>query len=461
MLLPLGPLLGIERVRKVARPVTEQQFLQAPVLERRALARQPFRRQPTQPLERAPVGIGDEAAIQVFVDVGCLLGRGPREHVGPQRARQRVVRQGDVGVALHPGRVMAPALGHRRAQRLEVADDDRRLVDVDALDRQACRALRQIFGLGEQALADRGGVESVEFAGVGREVPDDQLVLVGRVSAERPHRGEATPLGRVHAGDVQEGPPRTGTDLRHHRVLAVQPEAEVPQAGLVPADQPRQADGGTHVRQRVVCRLVRQAIGRRQALELERGPPVLVARPFDALGPQRIGAAHHVEQVPAPAAVLPFAGIGVHQVAPEQMARHLVVEADGVVAHAHRARRRQLALDGGRERVLRQALLQAGLRQDAGQQAGFRVGQEVGRGLAVVHQRWADLVEFGIGTHAGELRRPVAPRPAPEGFVVVPVEAVFAHRPQHTSSRSRDPRQGPATRRKLAKRGRPRAVVPR
>ena len=49
-------------------------------------------------------------------------------------------------------------------------------------------------------------------------------------------------------------------------------------------------------------------------------------------------AAQHVEQIPAAAFVLPLARIRVDQVAPEQEARHLVVEADAVVAHADGAR---------------------------------------------------------------------------------------------------------------------------
>jgi hypothetical protein len=111
--------------------------------------------------------------------------------------------------------------------------------------------------------------------------------------------------------------------------------------------------------------------------------PSSLPRPLDALGPQRVGAAHHVQQVPAAAAVLPLARVGVDQVAPEQVARDLVVEADAVVAHAHRAGRAQLLLDGRGKLVLGHALLPgtaaAGCRS-AGSSRG-RAG--VGRGLAV------------------------------------------------------------------------------
>ena len=112
-------------------------------------------------------------------------------------------------------------------------------------------------------------------------------------------------------------------------------QAEIEQlAAACCADQARQRDGGAHVRQRIVRRLVHQAVGARQVLQLEARAAVLVRRPVDAFGPQRVGHAHHVEQVPAAAVVLPFARIRVDQVAPEQEARDLVVEADRVVADA-------------------------------------------------------------------------------------------------------------------------------
>jgi hypothetical protein len=136
-----------------------------------------------------------------------------------------------------------------------------------------------------------------------------------------------------------------------------------------------------------------------------------------------MGAPHDVQQVPAPAVLLPFAAVGVDQVAPEQVARHLVVEAQGVVAHADGGRPRQVALDGGGEGVLGQAVLGAVLRQDAGEQAALGVRQAVQRRPAVQHHRLADLVQFGVGAQAGELRRRVAARVGAERLVVVPEEA--------------------------------------
>ncbi|MNR29001.1 hypothetical protein D3C85_1463580 [compost metagenome] len=119
---------------------------------------------------------------------------------------------------------------------------------------------------------------------------------------------------------------------------------------------------------------------------------------------------------------MPFAGVGVDQVAPEQEAGDFVVEADRVVADADGARLGQLAFDGGGKLLLRHPEFGAALRRDAGEQAGFRRRQVVAGRLAVQHHRLADFVEFGIGADAGKLRRTVAARHGAEGFVVVPEE---------------------------------------
>jgi hypothetical protein len=72
------------------------------------------------------------------------------------------------------------------------------------------------------------------------------------------------------------------------------------------------------------------------------------------------------------------------------------------------------AFDGGREGVFGQALLQRVLRQDAGEQHAFGVGQEVGRGLAVLHHRLADLVQSASvrtpANCAGRSRRGTRPK---------------------------------------------------
>ena len=365
--------------------------------------------------------------------------------------------------------VQPPVRGALRRQRLQVGDDDRALVDVDGLDRQPGHALGQRVGAGEQAQAQRLGVQPQQLGGVVREIPDDQLVAVGRVGGQRPDQCQPAALDAVHARDMQQRPPlrlRAG-DLGLHRLLPAQAQAEVEQPRLRLAQRPRQADGGAHVRQRVMRVLVHDAVGHAQVFQPEGRPPVRMARPVHAFRPQRPGAAHHVDQIPAAAAVLPLARVGVDQVAPEQVAGELVVEAQRVVAQRDGAGPGHLGLDRGGEGVLGQALRQRLLRQDAGQQAAFRVRQVVRRGLAEVHDRRPDLAQLGVGADRGELRGTITAGIASEGLVVVPEEGeVCVGHARHLNRSGRQPRRvrthgSPPMRRKLGKRGRPWRVWPR
>ena len=284
-------------------------------------------------------------------------------------------------------------------------------------------AFGQLVLAREEALADRGRVQAQQCARVLRQVPDDDLVLVLRVRRQRPHHGQAAALHRVAARQVHERP--ADADLVEHRFLAPQLQAEVPQLRLLVLDQPRQRDGGAHVRQRIVRGLVRQAVGGGEVLQPEAGAAAIgPLGPGDAFGAQRPGGAHQVEEVPAAAAVLPLAGVGVDQVAPEQVAGEFVVKPDGVVAHTDGAGLGQQALDAGGKRGLGLALGQAFLRGDAGDQAGVGVGQVVGSGLAIGHHRLADFIQLGVGADGRKLGRPVAPHVGAKGFVVVPDEGV-------------------------------------
>ena len=94
-------------------------------------------------------------------------------------------------------------------------------------------------------------------------------------------------------------------------------QARLQQARLVLANQPGQCNRGAHIRQGIVGLLMQQTIGAGQVFELEAGRAIFFFRPHNAVRAQRIHHAHNVEQVPAPTAVLPFAGIGLDQVAPE------------------------------------------------------------------------------------------------------------------------------------------------
>ena len=130
----------------------------------------------------------------------------PFKHLRPDRAHV-----GQRSRAMAALRIAAP---HRcpsaspwRAQRLQVADHHRRLVQVHGLDRQPGRRLRA----GRRLRVNRrrrsvAAVQVAQFARVVRQVPHDHLILVGRMARQRPHDRDAAAFGREHARDVQERP---------------------------------------------------------------------------------------------------------------------------------------------------------------------------------------------------------------------------------------------------------------
>src|SRR5690606_38029577 len=153
--------------------------------------------------------------------------------------------------------------------------------------------------------------------------------------------------------------------------------------------------------------------------QLQRYSP-LFFRPLDALGPQRIGGAHQIDQVPAAVAALPLTRIRVEEVAIEAIARHLVIEAQAVVARTTGPRCRERGMHAGHELALVQALLQQTLRVDAGYQTGSRVRKDVVAGPTVDVQRLADLVQRLVGADPRHLQRTITTRIDTGGLVVVP-----------------------------------------
>ena len=111
---------------------------------------------------------------------------------------------------------------------------------------------------------------------------------------------------------------------------------------------------------------VPQAVGAGQVFQFERGAAVFFFGPLNALWAQGIDHAHDIQNVPAATAVLPFAGVGVDQVAPKQVAGDFIVKADGVVAHADGARLAEGRLDLAGKAVFAHALGQALLGGEAG-----------------------------------------------------------------------------------------------
>jgi hypothetical protein len=365
----------------------------------------------------APVVVADEAAVQVLVDVTASAGL----RAGTPAATARVM-SGPAAAM----RACARPCSRSSSQRAAIAGLRVLRFPTSIGDLFRCTLLigRRVTPSGRSALRVNRRWRMVSASSANssdgswrQSQTSTSFLLVGWVAS-----GHTSPRQPRSAGNMPDTCRKGWRCARSrcrpisagHLVLAAQFEAEVEQLRLLAADQARQRDGGAHVGQRVVRRLVHQAVGARQVLQPEAGLAVVVARPLDAVRTQRIGHAHHVEQVPAAAAVLPFARIRVDQVAPEQEARDFVVEADGVVADADRARLAEGGADLRGELVFGHPVFQAVLRRDAGDQAGLRIGQEIGRRLAVQHDRLADLVEVGIGADRGELGRAIAARHAPK-----------------------------------------------
>jgi hypothetical protein len=113
---------------------------------------------------------------------------------------------------------------------------------------------------------------------------------------------------------------------------AVQPV--VKSFGCRVAQQARQGEGRAHVAEGIVGLAVLDAVGRGEVLEAESSAGRPRAAATRCPRAQRVGGAHGVDEVPARAPVAVLAGVGVAQIAIQGEARDLVVEAQGVVAHA-------------------------------------------------------------------------------------------------------------------------------
>ena len=101
MLFPGLRFFTLQAVREIPCAVAEQQLGQAPVIKTRTAGGQLVRRMPAQRFQAAPVALGDEAAIQVFVDIDVKAGSGRAlEHLLPGVGHVRPVR----GQAMPSGR---------------------------------------------------------------------------------------------------------------------------------------------------------------------------------------------------------------------------------------------------------------------------------------------------------------------------------------------------------------------
>ncbi|SVJ66358.1 Uncharacterised protein [Klebsiella pneumoniae] len=293
----------------------------------------------------------------------------------------------------------------------------RATVDLDLLQRHRQLALGQFVATGIQAPAQVLGRQLQQRRGIGAEVADDQGIAVARVPGQRQDHREEMALRGKASGDMHQRLQQA--HLVEHLVLAAQLVEVIVQARLALTDQAGQGNGGADIGKRVVGLAMLQAVRRGEHFQLQRQPAVQL-RPLDALRAQGIGGTDHVDQVPAAIAALPLAGVGIEEVAVQAVARHFVVEAQGVVAgHAGR-RLRQLGVYPGHEVGLGQPPLGQPLGSDAGDQASHRVGQDIVAGTAIQVHRLADLVQRLVRADPGDLQRPVAARVDAGGFVVVP-----------------------------------------
>src|SRR3990167_10092112 len=105
------------------------------------------------------------------------------------------------------------------------------------------------------------------------------------------------------------------------------------------------------------------AVGLCKAFELEGHAPFLLG-PVDALRPQGVGGAHHIDLVPATVAALPLARIGVEKIAVQTVARHFIVESQGVVAGAAGTWRGQFGVHPSHEIGFGKALLSEDTRRN-------------------------------------------------------------------------------------------------
>ncbi len=260
--------------------------------------------------------------------------------------------------------------------------------------------LTQFIAAGVQPFAKRLGTLFPQGRAFGLQVADDQRVAIARVPGQRQDHGKVVAGCREASRDMHHRFEQL--HLIEHGLLAAQVIQIAIEPGLTLANQPCQADGGAHIGERVVRLQMLQTIGHAEPLQLERDATILL-RPHQPFGAQRIGRAHQIDQVPTAVAALPFARIGIMEVAIQAVARYLVIETQGVVAGAASTRQRQLLMQQMDELGFAQPLAGERLGRDPGHQASGRMRQDVVTETAVDVQGLANLFQRLVGADAGDL----------------------------------------------------------
>ena len=218
---------------------------------------------------------------------------------------------------------------------------------------------------------------------------------------------------------------------RHQLLLAAMAQQILKQARLRGFYELRHSDGRVDVCHRVVGVAVLDAVGPRQVLEPEARQAVVVLRPVNSLRAQRIAGAHDIQQIPARIAVLPAPGIGIVEVAVEDIARHFIVKTDVVVTHHAGIRHREQVVDATGKFCFANAFIPRFLRGDARHHHRARLRQIVIGGFTVKHLGFADDVKFVIGSDSRKLRRSVQRRMGTKGFVIVEQKSRARGRVRH------------------------------
>ena len=297
--------------------------------------------------------------------------------------------------------------------------EERTSVRLHHLDRRTFLRRREVVG--EQAPGQLGRIALDELGDVPRQVRDDEPVVVLRMHRHGDHGRGAEALVGVAVGDVYAQVPAQGHQQRPGRVAESLPQRVVPELRLGLADEPREAHGRVDVGQRIVGVAVVDAVGGTEAFQGE-GHHALLLRPVDAIRTQGAGRPDQVDEIPARVALLPLAGVGVHQVPIQGVAQKLIVETQVVVADDAGPGHSQRRIDLPDRLPFIDALGIDTLRRDARDQARLGARQYLPPETDIGHVGLVDHLEIRVGPAARELHDAVAARMGTRGLQVVPVE---------------------------------------
>ena len=149
-----------------------------------------------------------------------------------------------------------------------------------------------------------------------------------------------------------------------HHIFITQIQTKFKQLRLRRLNQFCQGDGRLHIRECIVCRIVRQTVGCGEFFQTQTDLARFILRKNHTLRTERVHTAHHINDVPARATIAELALIRRNEVAPKHKTRDLIVKTQGVVAHANGVGHRQLSVDATGKLRLGHAVFRAQLRRN-------------------------------------------------------------------------------------------------